>query len=338
MKIYTTLFSIIILFSISSCTDVFFETEPLNNPIGLFEELWQSFEEDYAIFEERNVDWKAQYDLYRPQVTDQTTDDELHDIFRNMLRPLDDGHVSLVAPNKKYYFSNLIYDERIDDELFDLDVIKENYLDSDYSINGYDLNTYGLLEGNIGYVHMVWVSDNFPGIHEILDDFENTNGLIIDFRHNGGGDLTWAFENFGRFTDQERYTHRTKTKNGKGKDDYDEWHEWRIYPKGRYYDRPIVLLTDRFTLSAAERATMAFKSLPNVTQIGDTTSGGISTKVLHELPNGWYYSVCPQKSEFLDGKSYEGIGFDPDISVINTMEEINNGIDRTLEAALNHLQ
>jgi hypothetical protein len=67
----------------------------IRDPEKNFEELWQTFYDRYPFFELRNVDWKKQYDIYRPKVTSKTSDDELFDIFCQMLDPLDDGHVEL---------------------------------------------------------------------------------------------------------------------------------------------------------------------------------------------------------------------------------------------------
>lgn len=334
MKNLILFIPIILLLSFSSCERVFFESPPENNPIGLFEDLWQNFDDYYANFEQRNVDWQEIYDTYRPIVSLETTEDELWEIFKSMLRPLDDGHVSLIRPNDQYFYSNLVYDQLIDDDLFNLDLIKEKYLNNDYKVNGYEINTYGWLEGNVGYWHMFWTTDNFESIDEILDEFNTADGLIIDFRHNGGGQLTYPFSNFGRLTNQRRFTHRTKTINGPDKNDFSDWFEWYVEPKGKYFDKPIVLITDRYTISAAERILMAFKTLPNVTTLGETTSGGLSTKIVKQMANGWYFSVCPQIVEFADGHSYEGIGFAPDIAVKNTSEEMLGGKDRTLEEAI----
>lgn len=44
-----------------------------------------------------------------------------------------------------------------------------------------------------------------------------------------------------------------------------------------------------------------------------------------------------QEIEFMDGKSYEGIGLIPDMLIKNTMEEMEQGIDKTLEAAIDYL-
>jgi Tricorn protease C1 domain len=60
----------------------------IRNPEKNFEELWKTFHNRYPFFELRNVDWKKQYDTYRPKVTRETSGDELFDIFCQMLAPL----------------------------------------------------------------------------------------------------------------------------------------------------------------------------------------------------------------------------------------------------------
>lgn len=115
--------------------------------------------------------------------------------------------------------------------------------------------------------------------------------------------MTYSFSELGRLTEETRFTHRSKTKNGTGPDDYTEWYSWEIIPRTPYFDKPIVLITDRFTISSGERTTMALKTLPNLIHLGDTTNGAHSTKIGKELPNGWYYSVSPQIIEVSEGVS-----------------------------------
>lgn len=328
---------IIIILLLTSCERTFFEPQPANDPESNFEVFWNTFNEEYANFEERMVDWDEVYNEFRPKVKPGTTDEELWEILTVILRKLNDGHVNLVGPGRNVFTSNLIKDQKIDDELFDIDLIRSKYLKDDYRVNGYGFNTFGILEGNIGYLHIRWTSDNFPGIHEALDLFENTEGFIFDFRHNGGGDLTWAYNNLDRLTQERIFAHRSITKNGIGEHDYSDSFEWYVEPEGPYFDQPIIVLTDKYTISAAERALCAMRVLPNVTFMGENTSGGFSTKILKDLPNGWYYSVCPQKIFTADGENLEGKGFTPDIYIKNTVEEMAIGQDRTLEEAINLL-
>lgn len=336
MKTTTKLIAIFMVLGLAGCQDLFFEPVPQNDPEAIFEDLWGEFDKHYAPFEERGVDWDVQYSIYRPQVSASTTDAQLESIFKQLLTELNDCHVDLVVPNKPAWKANQYVNDKIDDELFNLDLIKENYLQNSYQINGYDLNTYGWI-GDIGYVHMRWISDNMFDFPAILDYFEDSKGLIIDLRHNGGGQHMWGLENSGRLTNVKRLTHKAKTKNGTGQNDYTDWYEWYLEPEGEFFDKPIVFLTDRYTISAGERMTYAYKALPNAIHMGDTTNGSIGTKVGRELANGWKYTIVTQKVEGFDGKFYEGVGIPPEIYIKNTMDEMNQGIDRTLEAALTQL-
>jgi hypothetical protein len=45
----------------------------IRNPEKNFGELWKTFHNRYPFFVLRNVDWKKQYDTYRPGVTRETS-------------------------------------------------------------------------------------------------------------------------------------------------------------------------------------------------------------------------------------------------------------------------
>ncbi len=327
----------LISISICSCKKMFVEP-PANNPEAIFENLWTTFNEEYAPFEERNIDWQAQYNMYRPMVNAGTTDGELFSVISRMLSVLDDGHVTLTAPERDLFISNKIRNELIDDEIFSIPVIK-TYLETGYKEGEENSYIFGKIKNeNVGYIYFDYVGDNFLKLNNFLSDLPNAKGYIIDMRHNQGGDFTYCFSEIGRLTNQSRYVFRSKTKNGKGKNEYTDWHEWHIYPNGEYVDKPIIVLIDRYTISAGERSVMAFKTLPNATLMGDTTNGAHGTMIGRELVNGWFYSLVPQKVELPDGKSYEGIGLAPDIFSKNTMPEISNGIDKTLQKAIDVLK
>ena len=318
----------------TGCNDIFFE-EPANNPEAVFDNLWVTFNEEYAIFEERQVDWQALYQDYRPLVTENTPDDELFTVLSGMLSHLDDGHVNLIAPNRETFNANYLRENKIGDELFDQEVVKEHYLEVGFKTDEEGSYVSGKIAGqNIGYIRFDYVGPNWFQLEDFLEANENSAGLIIDLRHNSGGDFTFSFSEIGRLVDQKRLVFESKTKNGKGENDFTPWHQWYIEPKGDYVDKPVVVLTDRYTISAGERATMAFKALPNVTLAGDTTSGAHGTMIGRELANGWAYSLVPQKTKMFDGQSYEGIGIAPEVVVKNTPGEMRAGIDASLEKAI----
>lgn len=337
MKISLKVTGLLLLFFLSACEKMFIEP-PKNNPEAIFENLWNTFNEEYAPFEERKVNWDSIYNVYRPLVKSNTTDDELFQIISDMLKVFDDGHISLTAPNRQVFYSNRIRREKIDDELFNKQVIK-TYLESDFKTGTDESYIYGKIKNqNVAYIFFDYVGDNWFVLDDFLNKYNNVNGFIIDLRHNQGGDFTFCFSEIGRLTNQSRYVFRSKTKNGKSKNDYTEWKQWYIEPKGNFVNKPIILLADRYTISAGERSVMAFKTLPNVTFIGDTTNGAHGTMIGRELANGWYYSLVPQKVELFDGKSYEGIGLAPDIYIKNQLSEILQGTDKTLEYAIDQLK
>lgn len=311
--------------------------EPSNNPEAIFENLWTTFNEEYALFDERHVDWEATYAVFRPMVSSNTTDAELFTILSQMLGRLDDGHVNLTAPGKNVFYSNKIRNELIDDTLFDLPVVR-SYLEPEYKEGDEHSYIYGKIKNkNIGYIYFDHIGENFFKLKDFLNKYGDVNGYIIDLRHNEGGDFTYSFPEIGRLTDRSRYVFRSRTKNGKGPNDFTDWHKWSIHPNGDYINKPIVVLIDRYTISAGERAVMAFKTLPNVTLIGDTTNGAQGTMIGRELPNGWFYSIVTQKTEVYDGQSYEGIGLAPTIYSINRLSDVNAGIDQTLQMAIDNL-
>ena len=83
-------------FLIASCEKAFVEPAPNgNNQVEIFEEFWNIFNEKYAMFDFKGVDWQAEYERNRPLVNENTTDAELFEIMGNMVLKLRDGHSDL---------------------------------------------------------------------------------------------------------------------------------------------------------------------------------------------------------------------------------------------------
>lgn len=319
--------------TVLSCEKMFIGT-PGNDPEAIFEELWSTFNEEYAPFEERNVDWERVYEEFRPLVSQNSTSDELFSILSRMLAVLDDGHVSLTAPDRDIVFSNKIRNELIDDSLFSIPVVK-SYLEQGFIEDDESSYIYGKIKDeDLAYIYFEHVGENFFKLNDFLNEYSDVNGYVIDLRHNEGGDFTYCFSEIGRLINQSYYVFSSKTKNGPERNDYTEWNDWYIHPKGAYVNKRIVVLADRYTISAGERAVMAFKTLPNVTVVGDTTNGAHGTMIGRELANGWFYSIVIQKVKLYDGISYEGIGIAPDVYSKNVITEITDGIDKTLQLSI----
>ncbi|OUL59632.1 serine hydrolase [Pseudoalteromonas ulvae] len=66
-----------------------------NDALVTFNYVWHAFNDYYAFFSERNIDWQAQYDQYRPLVSATTSDPDLAEILSAMIEPFGDSHVWL---------------------------------------------------------------------------------------------------------------------------------------------------------------------------------------------------------------------------------------------------
>jgi carboxyl-terminal processing protease len=330
---------VVSLMILSTGCDGIFVPEPTKDPEAVFEDLWTAFARDFANFADRGVDWDALYAEHRPRVTRATRDAELFRALSDLLLPLNDSHVSLTAPDQQVFLSNEHDRALTGRDRFDIGVVRARYLEPDHRTGGHEAYVYGKLrDAPIGYFYAREIGTGFANLHRLFDEHPDLAGYVIDLRQNAGGNHTHAFAALGRLTDRPRYVFRSRTKNGPGANDYTPWHEWHLRPVGRHVDRPVVVLTDRRTPSAAERAVMALRTLPRVTVMGDTTNGSISTKIARELANGWYYSLTPQQVEMFDGRSYEGRGLAPDAVIRNDPEEVRSGRDRLLEAAIARLR
>ncbi len=68
-----------------------------SDPTANYEVLWDTFNDYYAFFDLRGVDWTAVDDAASPFLGEIFDEESLHDLFKKMLAPLGDGHVHLVS-------------------------------------------------------------------------------------------------------------------------------------------------------------------------------------------------------------------------------------------------
>jgi tetratricopeptide (TPR) repeat protein len=316
-----------------------------SDPEANFEYLWQTFDRNYGIFGPKRVDWDALYRVYRPQVTARTSDQQLFDIMASLLGHLNDNHVRLIAPDRRFQ-SGILGETtqsregfgrgELDD--FSLQLIKDVYLSGRYQQRVRDVFTFGWLNDSIGYFHFRGfgsLDQSAAAVDEIVQEFASARGIIIDVRANGGGDDRVGKAIADRFADQKRLYMTTEVRNGPEHDDFSAPKYWYVEPNGPIqFTGPVILLQHRFSVSAAENFALAMRVLPHVTLVGDMSSGVFADVYGDQLPNGWRFGV-PYKL-FLDqnGFCWEGIGVPADIRQTNRREDIEGGVDRALELAM----
>ncbi len=334
------LISILLIFtglSFYSCEETFLGEDEANTSENNFELLWNDFNEHYALFGVKEIDWIDLYSEYRPQVTNQTSQDELWQIFSNLLEELNDGHVIINdRENNRFFESGSSHIDQTIAE-FSLDLINTKY--QDFYVNTNDLGlSYGKIKNkNIGYIHMYNVEgDNPEIIDDIILELKDYDAIIVDVRNNQGGDDDYAHRIAGAFADGEHFIYTVQTRNGLGYNDFDNPKKWHTKPVGSYqYLKPVILLTDSFTTSGAEILTLNMKAFQHVTHIGDTTSGDFSDQSPERfLPNGWSYKYSSQLYLLPSGESQEVIGIAPNVYSRNSEADIQAGNDLVLEESI----
>jgi C-terminal processing protease CtpA/Prc len=158
-------------------------------------------------------------------------------------------------------------------------------------------------------------------------------GLILDVRSNGGGELKQAQKLAARFCDSKTFVGYMRHKTGPGHDDFSDFEEQYIEPTANIrWHKPVCVLTNRSTYSAANEFVKYMKTMPAVTVVGDNTGGGAGMPYSAELPNGWAvrFSACPMYD--VNRKSTEN-GIEPDVKTDINEEDALKGLDTIVEAA-----
>ena len=220
-------------------------------------------------------------------------------------------------------------------------LVKEKYLGNDYEQRVDDVFVYGWLTDSIGYFHFRSfreIEASTAAIDEIIAEFEGADAIVVDVRSNGGGNDRVGKLIADRFADRRRLYMVTSIRNGPDHDDFSPPRYWNVEPDGPIkFTEPVILLTHRHSISAAENFALAMRVLPNVTVLGETTSGVFADVYGDTLPNGWRFSVSYKLFVDYTGFCWEGLGVPPDIRQINSAEDIQQGRDRVLELAIDLL-
>ncbi len=310
------------------------ETED-NTPLGNFDALWSSLDSHYCFFAEKKerhgLNWNEARQRYRQMVTPGITNRQLFEVLANLTCELRDGHVNLYAAHQTARYARW-YDD-----------YPMNYSDSltratlgpatDFSqASGL---SWRILPDNTGYMRVPSFDTEFGkgNLQQMMVDLATCRLLIIDVRSNGGGMLTSATRLASLFVNEETVGAYMKHKTGPAHDAFSSPEPIRVKPfEGLRWQKPIAVLTNRRTFSAANAFVMMVKGLPQVTIVGDRTGGGAGMPFSAELPNGWSvrFSACPMYDRNMQSTE-EGIA--PDIHVDITSADYARSVDTILEAA-----
>lgn len=320
-------------------------------PVENFDYLWKTFNERYANFDLKQVDWQAMYEKYRPMINEETSNDSLFKVCGRMLQELNDGHVTL-SREKNDESIGPPYDFLIERE-FPTKEGQWNFgkvIGSTLEDNKFGKPTIATMRNgsriqfrtseDYGYFRIDDMEGlSFGALKKTLDQaltaFSSKKGLIIDLRFNGGGWDYTSYKIANRFISEKQVGHYKKTRK-KGTEEFTPLKTWYLKPEGKvqFLNKPIIILTSDFTASAAEVFVLAMKTQPNVVLVGDTTEGIFSDMHEFKMPNKWDVTLSHQ--QFFSAKmvNYEGTGLVPDHKVLNSKEDVKNGADPVILKAL----
>ena len=301
----------------------------------------------YAFFQERNIDWQSIVRTNAPRITSKTTQAELWSIFKDMLRPIKDGHMALRHSDGRQYLpgrgktmKSIVPLAQLrgeqPQELFEAwhadyaDQIREDLLGGRAQWRANDRIIFGIIDDGIGYLNIRsmggyvenygWTGNDFrrelDTLNEVLEQamelFTNVEGVIIDVSDNSGGFGIFGNQIAARFTDVDvPGNFRYPAVNPKL-----IHQEPPISPvKGNRFTGPVTVVSSNLTISAGESFLMTMKLLPHVRVAGEPTRGAFSEVMTKTLPNGWELDLSNEHYLDSDMISWEGKGILPDISL-----------------------
>jgi hypothetical protein len=329
--------------SVLSCDKILIKPDSKSDPERNFETLWNDVNTTYPFFEYDHVNWDSIYTVYKPQVHPYTSNDQLVEIFKDMLRPLIDGHIAIKYngiewENERHFIYNTYFNfQNINTTYLSNSAKYVTYPDYFNSAKTDTILRYGNINSTILYFDVRTFETTFslPTLLDSLLRSTNYKGIILDIRNNGGGSLTTMRDFLSVFTNQEQIYGYSKQKIGPGNSFADlSTLSFSHNVQDTFFQRPVILLTNRYTFSASEHCVLGLKTLPNVVTVGDTTGGALSPVLEHQLPNGVAYIMVTSITYDLHMNIHERIGIAPDVTVITSTVDSSAGKDDMIEKAI----
>jgi len=178
-----------------------------------------------------------------------------------------------------------------------------------------------LSDGRLGYVHIPGMGDGpFRNvIQDMLGKYHDREGIIVDTRFNGGGDLVADLAMF--FTGVEFNTYATADRDVGGE------------PTSRW-TRPTLSLIGEAQYSDGHCYASAYTELEIGKTVGMPVPGTCSYGGWELLPDGTRWGVVPISARNMSDEWMENNQTEPIIKVKNEPGYIDRGVDQQLERAV----
>ena len=215
------------------------------------------------------------------------------------------------------------------------------------------------LENDVAYVAVNTFNDTnvVADFQTALPDLYDARALIMDIRRNGGGNSNNGYRIAAYLTDDTLQTSRWSSRQhvavykewGRWNENYAEYADMEAWLDGGTHGGvppanaerlivPTAVLQGHDTFSAAEDFLVAVDAIPHVTTVGQATGGSTGQPLRVDLPGGGRAAICAKRDTFVDGREFVGSGVRPDVQIELTVEDVQQGRDPVLEAAVELLE
>jgi len=169
-------------------------------------------------------------------------------------------------------------------------------------------------------------------LRDKLGQHRDAPGIVIDLRQNGGGAVSSLEYVINDFFPQRVAYGAFVSRKGKVDNEKSAWRD------GVGYDGPVVALIGASSASSAEILAHVFQHYERATLIGRPTAGVVVASRYFRLRDGGELQLGMHDFKALDGSRLEGNGVEPDVLVERKLEDLREGYDADLAAAVKWLR
>jgi carboxyl-terminal processing protease len=165
-------------------------------------------------------------------------------------------------------------------------------------------------------------------------------GLIIDLRHNGGGETEAMTEVASAFLPSGKSLGRFIDRSGRIQFEPFTRAAMLFAPDAiKSFRAPLIVLTSERTSSAAEIFVAALKEARRATLLGQDTCGCVlAIRRRHTLPDGGELDISEMDYRTAEGARLEGTGLAPDEKIPLDRQDLRARRDRAIERAIELLR
>lgn len=341
---------------------------PPSPPETAFDAMWQMFDENYAFFSLRGLDWTRTSSL-ADGLGSRPEPEALMAAMQAALTPLNDSHVFVFDPEGGQGFfaggmgalwhrwadqlpagTSPHGDNPLDPARKFIDAMRTHVrigiLGGRGKADRWDIFHWGMLDEQTAYLNLheayaeeaaEWDSEAIAAqVHtvmaEVMADLRGAKRMVLDLRFNQGGADVVGLAMASWFTTTRR---AVMMKMARTPDGYTAPQLVHVEGRPDAFTGPLEVLISGNTISAAETFALALRELPQAELVGTPTHGTLSDVLRRQLPNGWVVGISNEIYASPGAEVFEAVGVPPDRAVPwDEGQSFEANLQRTLQAAL----